>query len=681
MKRIFLFLCFCVNFLVAQQTEYVDLKTAKAKISINPIEKQVEGRIQYQFEILKDIDSIYLDAQNIALSSLQLSEVRPHIHTEYFEIQYLNNSKQIIVYNNFKKEQNFELILNYETSPKKALYFIDWENENGDFENLNHQRGQVWTQGQGKYTSNWLPSIDNMNEKIEFDLSITFDKDYEVIANGNLTAKQLNDSTATWHYDMQKPMPSYLLALAIGKYDKKVEYSKSGVPLEMYYYPEDSLKFEPTYRFTKQMFDFLEEEIGVPYPWQNYKMVPVKDFLYAGMENTSLNIYSDAFVVDSIAFVDKNFVNINAHELAHQWFGDLVTATSGTHHWLQEGFATYYALLAEKDIFGEDYYYWRLYEYAEELLAQDKAGQSTALLDPKSSSTTFYKKGCWVLHMLREKVGDEAFKIAIKNYLEKHQFKNVETNDFISEVEKSSGEDLSEFVEKWLESSELYFEDLKSYFFAHKTTVHTAHGTKEDTSLSQDYYPLDCENHPEICKVYMINSNDSFRNARIVAQVKDRISESTFAIKDIKVRQAIAQNLTDMPPELKGYYESLLNDKSYITIETALFNLWKSFPEDRTKYLNQTKSVIGFNDKNVRILWLTLALITEDYETDNKSKYFQELTDYTSSRYSFEVRQNAFQYLHQIQACNNSCKENLKQATTHHNWRFKQFAKSLWELN
>ncbi len=130
------------------------------------------------------------------------------------------------------------------------MYFIDWDYDGG--------KRQIWTQGQGKYTSNWLPSFDDMNDKIEFDLNIEFDKNYQVIANGELTNKQINDSTITWHYDMQQPMSSYLVALALGKYDKKIEYSKSGIPLEMYYYPEDSLKFEPTYRYTKKMFDFLE---------------------------------------------------------------------------------------------------------------------------------------------------------------------------------------------------------------------------------------------------------------------------------------------------------------------------------------------------------------------------------------------------------------------------------------
>lgn len=678
MKRILIFLCFCSNVLLAQQTDYVDFIKCRADVNFDVSQKKVHGSVLYSFKILKSVDSIYVDANTMRFmpDRARLFYKGMNDSGEHFgKIKTNYDERKLWLYHKFKKNKEYKVLIRYFSNPEKALYFIDW----GASAPLNSQNGQIWTQGQGKYTSNWLPSIDDMNEKIEFDLSITFDRNYEVISNGKLTDKQINDSIITWHYDMKQPMPSYLVALAIGKYNKKVEYSKSGVPLEMYYYSEDSLKFEPTYRYTKQMFDFLEEEIGVPYPWQNYKMVPVKDFLYAGMENTSLNIYSDSFVVDSIGFVDKNFVNINAHELAHQWFGDMVTATHGTHHWLQEGFATYYALLAEKDIFGEDYYHWQLYEYAEELLAQDKAGQSTSLLDPKSSSTTFYKKGCWVLHMLREKVGDKAFRKAVKNYLKKHQFKNVETSDFFTEVEKSSGADLSGFVQKWLESSELYYNDLKPYFFAHKNSVRSSRDLNKDSHLSKNYYPLNCEQQPEICKVFLINSIDFFRNARIVQQLGDDISNSTFYTQDIKTRQAIAQTLSEIPLDLKNNYESLLNDKSYITIETALFNLWRNFPEERFKYLNQTKDIMGFNDKNVRILWLTLALITDDYEPEKKRAYFKELIDYTSPKYGFEVRQNAFQYLNQIKACNAQCKENLQQATTHHNWRFKKFAKSLLE--
>lgn len=670
MNRFPFILCLFVNFLWGQQTDYVDFKTAKADIAFGGLtQKEISGTITYEFEIIKDVDSVFVGANSF-------QDIEFILDGKVSGNGY--NGKKLIIKHSFKANSNHKVDIVWKTSPKKAMYFIDWAHENVN--------KQIWTQGQGKYTSNWLPSIDDMNDKIEFDLSITFDKGYEVIANGKLTDKQINESTITWHYDMQKPMSSYLVALAIGEYNKKVEYSKSGIPLEMYYYPEDSLKVEPTYRYTKQMFDFLEAEIGVPYPWQNYKQVPVKDFLYAGMENTSTTIFADSFVIDSIAFVDKNYVNVNAHELAHQWFGDLVTETSGTHHWLQEGFATYYALLAERDVFGDDYYYWRLYEYAQELLEQDKAGGSTSLLDPKSSSTTFYKKGAWVLHLLRERVGDEAFKKGVKNYLLKHQFKNVETDDFISEVEKVSGEDLLGFKEhiligkgvEYLEDISLLMKHRKLYsktdvnYFTCPTDVDSIKFHKNQNELKIKALS---DSISSFTKVDFFNSlvKDSLVNESILLR-------KSFASKDIKLRQAIAQNLFKIPSELKTEYESLLDDKSYITIETALFNLWNNFPQERHKYLNKTKDIQGFNDKNIRILWLTLALITEDFEVENKKQYFDELTGYTSTKYGFEIRQNAFFHLQQIHACNDTCKENLKQATKHHSWQFSKFAKTMLKV-
>ena len=172
------------------------------------------------------------------------------------------------------------------------------------------------------------------------------------------------------------------------------------------------------------------------------------------MENTSLTIFSDSFVVDSIGFVDKNYVNVNAHELAHQWFGNLVTAKSGEHHWLQEGFATYYALLAEKEIFGDDYFYWKLYQSALQLQALND-GKGESLLNPKASSLTFYQKGAWALHVLRTKVGEKSFKNAVQRYMNTYKFKSAETNDFIKIVEAESGQNLNAFVKIWLEAPQL----------------------------------------------------------------------------------------------------------------------------------------------------------------------------------------------------------------------------------
>jgi len=624
-----LFLLFIVNYSIAQQTQYVDFLACKAEISPFPIKKVVRGRVRYTFKIKKAVDSIYIDAKNMEFTNI-------HLKNRKGSNKVTNN--KLWLFNNFKKDKEYSVSFNYEAHPKKAMYFIDWEHQKHLESN-----SQIWTQGQGKDNSNWIPSFDDMNEKVTFDLSISFDKDYEVITNGKLVSKKKqNDSIVTWKYNMEQPMSSYLLAVVIGNYKKKKEVSKTGIPLEMYYYPKDTAKVESTYRYSKQMFDFLEEEIGVPYPWQNYKQIPVKDFLYAGMENTNTTIFSDAFVIDRISFVDKNYVNVNAHELAHQWFGNLVTETHGTHHWLQEGFATYYALLAEKEVFGEDYYYYKLYNTSQQLIEAQKT-DTIPLMNSKASSLTFYQKGAWALHSLRERVGDSVFKVSVKKYLLKHQFKNVETNDFISIVERESKQDLSEFVDIWLLSN--------------KFKTNYANIIFEKINKNSVFYEL-------------------IRESTI-----DSLPVSNWSVKDknVKIRQILAKKTQKIPLVYKSEYESLLNDESYNTIETALLNLWLNFPENRKQYLDKTETIIGFNDKNIRTLWLALALNTKGFEKAKYKGFYDELVGYTNPVFHFEVRKNAFQYLNQLQLVNSTVLQNLQQATKHHNWRFRSYCKKLFK--
>lgn len=644
----FLFSCLFLFFtsLYSQQVNVVDFEKIQADLKFED-QNKISGSVSVKFKIVEAVDSVYLDAIHMDFTNLEL---RTSNNMLLQGSDYHVEADKLIVFYDFAENENYILNFKYVAQPKKALYFID---------------DQIWSQGQGKYTSNWLPSIDDMNEKIEFDLSITYDADYSVLANGKLVeTKAESPNQITWHYDMEKPMSSYLVALAIGKYDKKTETSSSGIPLEYYYYPQDSTKVEPTYRYSKLMFDFLENEIGVPYPWEIYRQVPVKDFLYSGMENTSLTIFSDALVVDSIAFNDQNYVNVNAHELAHQWFGDLVTATSGEHHWLQEGFATYYALLAEREVFGEDYFYWQLYEHAQQLLKQENAGESTSLLNPKSSSLTFYQKGSWALHVLRERVGDAAFREAVKNYLEKHKFQNVETSDFIIEIEKASGRDLSEFVKIWIEDSVLPQDDMVK--------------SLNKSAFIREFLDVSCQTYPSKCGDYLVSDISDRAKIKILLQEGYDVKLEDFN-NGIKVRQAIAQKLTTIPLEFRSAYESLLKDKSYLTIETALYNLWVNFPMDRAKYLQQTSSIYGFSDYNVKLLWLVLHLNTIEYQPDKKQAVFEELRTYTDPKYSFEVRMNAFNYLKLINGFDDISIKNLMQAKKHHNWRFQQFAKRLHE--
>lgn len=322
----------------------------------------------------------------------------------------------IYVLSTFAPSVSNELDLKYTAYPESAMYFINWQDKTPE------AAREVWTQGQGKYTSNWLPSFDELREKLEFDLTYIFPKSYQLIANGLLKSRSENDSLITWQYDMEKPMSSYLVGMAAAQFDSLTENAASGVPLKMYFRKPEAGKAEATYRYSKEIFDFFEKEIGVPFPWQNYKQLPVVNFLYGGMENTGTTIFAESLMTDSIGFNDQNYVNVNAHELAHQWFGDLVTEHSGKHHWLNEGFATYYALLAEKEIFGEDYYYWKLYQTAEQLKEASDSGKGQAVLRTGNNSLTYYQKGAWVLHMLREQVGDAAFREGIKKLPESLQF-------------------------------------------------------------------------------------------------------------------------------------------------------------------------------------------------------------------------------------------------------------------
>ncbi len=661
-------LFFFINCALAQQTKFVDFLECTSEIEISPIKKEVSGVSTYSFKIKKSIDSIYIDAKNMVFNNVYFKDKKA---------LYKVTTNKLWLFGKFKKGNEYSVSFNYKAHPKKAMYFIDWKYREHPLANM-----QVWTQGRGKDNSNWIPSFDDMNEKVVFDMSITFDKNYEVIANGKLLKVEETPKLKHWHYDMQQPMSSYLLAIAIGKYKKKTEISKSKVALEMYYYPKDSLKYEPTYRYTKKMFDFLEDEIGVPYPWQNYKQVPVKDFLYAGMENTSTTLFSDTFVIDSTAFIDKNYVNVNAHELAHQWFGDLVTETHGTHHWLQEGFATYYALLAEKEVFGEDYYYYKLYETSQQLKSA-QATDTIPLMNPKASSLTFYQKGAWALHCLSEQIGHTAFKKSVKKYLLKHKFKNVQTSDFITIVEQESKQDLSGFVTTWLVNYQLPENEINRSLTKNENTAFLL------THLKEDYLSYRKDDQDEFIPSSLIHqlppSSHYSVHQVVLEELLDKPNYPTFSSlinegfssKNSEVQQTLANNFRKIPFGFRQKYENLLKKGSYEIIETALLNLWMTSPDKRLSYLKSTQRILGFNDMNIKTLWLALALNTKGFQKEHYYGFYNELVDLTHPVNHFEVRRNAFQYLNDLQLINSDVLENLRIGATHHNWRFKSFCKKI----
>jgi aminopeptidase N len=662
MKKLYFIFLFCLSVTTSfTQNQSFDVERISAEVTPHLVEKSVSGKIDLTFKALQDTDSVFLDAINMKAELLGSNN----------QISLKTSSTKIWLLGSFKKANTYQIQFRYTTQPRKALYFVGFDDDTP-------RNDQIFTQGQGKYTSNWLPSIDNMQDKIEFDISVVIPKYYGAIANGKLIEQwDVNDSLSRWVYDMQKPMSSYLVAFSVGDYIRDIEYSDSGVELHKYILKQDSSRIEPTYRHTKRIFNYLEQKIGVPYPWQNYKQVPVRDFLYAGMENTSLTIFSDTFVTDSIGFNDRNYVNVNAHELAHQWFGNLVTETNSKHHWLHEGFATYYALLAEREIFGENYFYHRLYESAESLKRLSDQGKGEKLVAPKGSSLTYYQKGAWALFILNKLVGVEVFDKAVKNYLNKYAYKNVETADFMNEVKALTDVDLSTFESDWLYQTSFKAEQ--------------ALAALQDALFIKPYFeliakrPLDVSSKvKDLEKAFEFPINEYIAQEAVIQlpsanlSVEDiQLYKKAFQSNNTAVRQAISFHLQNIPKLLQHIYETLLDDDSYQTRENALYALWMSFPEKRANYLEQTKNLTGFNDHNIRLLWLTLNLATPDFDKENTSQTLSTLIDYTSSKHRFQTRQHAFGYLYQINAFSEDSIRNLLEACFHHTWRFRDYCRQL----
>jgi aminopeptidase N len=636
----------------AQQVKSVDFKACDASISVDFNERKVSGSCKYVFDVMSTIDTIKIDAVNMDFTNVMINGKTVKSKTA---------PKNLQLFEGYKKGKN-TVTFDYSARPKQTMYFF------GTSENK-----QVWTQGQGKNTSHWLPSFDDANEKVVFSLTIENDNSEEVISNGILKSKNEQGSMISWEYQMEKPMSSYLVMLAIGKFGKITEKSQSGIPLEYYFSAEDAAKAEPTYRNSKKIFDFLESEIGVKYPWQIYKQIPVKDFLYAGMENTSATVFAQDFIVDNIGHNDKDYLNVNAHELAHQWFGDMITAKSGKDHWLQEGFATYYALLAEREVYGDDYFNWKLYEIAEELQQAAKT-DTIPILNEKASSLTYYKKGAWALHILRNAVGDDIFRKAVKKYLEKYGFKNVDTDEFLSEVGKVSRYDVDGFKKRWLEKSG--FEVAEALLLLKDSKLMKQY--LETGAMAKIAFPDKQAKFMDILKsdaYYPIKLEVLYQVENVPFEEKLSLLKAALQSNDLKVRQAVAQTVGKFPESFYADYAALLDDNSYITKEIALSTLWKLFPEKRAELLDRTKNNIGFNDRNLRIQWLTMALLEKGYEPADKVKFYDELIDYASPKYESSIRQNALTNLIFIGPNDKNTMRLLVNPLVHHKWQFSKFAR------
>jgi aminopeptidase N len=426
----------------------IDMQTMSVRLNFEPKQGLVKGSVTHVFTPLrKHVDSIIFDAIDITIKEAMLNG-KP--------IRHKNTGNEIIVYPmNMKWNTIDSVTFIYEASPRKGLYFIGWN------DTTNRSRKQIWSQGQGIDNRAWIPMYDEMNDKYITETITTFDKQYEVLSNGDLiSANENSNGTKTWHYRINKPHAPYLLTLIVGKYAIEKRTSASGINHSLYYYPEFPERVEPTYRFSTEMMDWLEAYIGIPYPWKTYAQAMVQDFTFGAMENTTATTFGDFSFIDNRGFKDRSYIATNVHELVHQWFGDFITARSQQHVWLQESFATFYpkyffrryngpVMPDAKKYFGEDAYQWnRRGEQNSALSAGEK--DRLPIVHPSSGSARIYPKGSTVIDMMMYVYGEDEVRRVIKHYLEQHSYGNVETNDLYLAFQDTLGVSPDWFFEQWL---------------------------------------------------------------------------------------------------------------------------------------------------------------------------------------------------------------------------------------
>jgi len=330
------------------------------------------------------------------------------------------------------------ILINYTATPLAgSIYFIGWKPEEAG------KRKQIWAHR----PHGWIPFMDG---RITVDMYITFDGRYKVFSNGERMETVVNsDSTITWHYAMKKDHPFFSTALVIGDYDYHGSETSRGVPLEYWFYNGMTDRIATTYKYTEQMFDFFEKEMGVSYPYPVYREAPVIDYMYGAMETTTSTVFGDYMQIDPRAWWQRNYVNVNAHELAHQWFGNYIAHFVNRDVWLTESFGTYYAKMFEKSIYGEDYY--QNLRNDEMLLTFEAASKNNYPVGGTQGGVQrIYQKGSLVLGMLRDVMGDREFKDAIRHYLLKYGFNYAETNDFIRCTYDATGKSYNWFFDEWI---------------------------------------------------------------------------------------------------------------------------------------------------------------------------------------------------------------------------------------
>ncbi|MCC5920016.1 MAG: M1 family metallopeptidase [Cyclobacteriaceae bacterium] len=334
----------------------------------------------------------------------------------------------------------------------KGVYFI---NPDGSDPNI---PTHLWTQGQTEGSSCWFPTIDHPNQKHTQEIYIQRPKNMQSLSNGVLaSSREISDDIVEDYWKMDQPHAPYLTMMAVGEFAVHREQWRGK---EISYWVEPEFAEHAPYVFgnTPKMLDFFSDLLDYEYPWPKYAQIVVRDFVSGAMENTSASVFYDRLLVDKRTLIDENHDDIIAHELFHHWFGNITTAESWSQLALNEAFANYSEYLWKEHNKGKEeadfhlHEEWQQYLYESQTKTVDLIRFEYEAHDDMFDSHS-YAKGGVILHMLREKLGDDAFFSSLSHFLKKHEFKSVEAHDLRLAFEEVTGLDLYEYFDQWFYAS------------------------------------------------------------------------------------------------------------------------------------------------------------------------------------------------------------------------------------
>jgi aminopeptidase N len=343
------------------------------------------------------------------------------------------------------------LDIDYGGTPRRGLYFV------GPDQGYPQKPVQVWTQGQDEDSRFWFPCFDAPHAKATSEVVATVPERFSVLSNGTCVANDVDAATGrrTVHWRFDTRHSCYLITLVAAELS---EIRDRWREMEVTYHvtPGREADAKRTLARTPEMLELFSRTFGVPYPYEKYAQVFVADFIFGGMENTTATTLTDQVLLDERAALDSDSEDLVAHELAHQWFGDLLTCREWSQSWLNEGFATYAEYVWREHAHGRDEAALELQDWAREYFEEDtqryRRPIATRLFDAPIEifDRHLYEKGALVLHMLRQVLGDEPFWRAIARYLDDYRGEAVEIRDLIRSIERATGRMLDWFFDQWL---------------------------------------------------------------------------------------------------------------------------------------------------------------------------------------------------------------------------------------